>query len=108
MVLEHVLLLLEDLAIVQVTGLIELAVFAAIVLSFVLGSGQTGLVVLQTTVLLSELSSDEFFDLVDESDAALDLFFVDTRVLVGLILVVVHQLVKVAQVGLQSGPSGLH
>lgn len=57
---------------------------------------------------MSELASDQVFDFVDEDDAASDFFLVYTGVLVRLILIVIHQLVKVTHVGLQGRPRGLH
>ena len=57
---------------------------------------------------MGELATDQVFKVVDEGDAANDLFLGHTRVLVRLILIVVHELFKVAHVGLDRRPGGLH
>lgn len=57
---------------------------------------------------MCQLTRYEFFDLIDFLDSLSKLFLVYTLIFMGLILVVVHQLIKVAQVCLQGGPSCLH
>ena len=108
LVFKHCFLVLEHLAIVEVTSLIVLAVLSFVVLGCVSCGGQASLIVFKTPVLLSELASDEVLDVVDEGDATSNLFLVDTGILVWLVLIVVHQLVEVAQVSLKGGPSGFH
>lgn len=66
------------------------------------------MIVLHRAILFCQLTRYEFLDLIDFLDALSKLLLVYTLILVGLILVVVHQLIKVAQVCLQGGPSCLH
>lgn len=108
LVLYQVFLKGQYLSVFQVAGLVKLIVFSSLVPILVLLGGQSSLIVLNASVLLSELAHHKIFDFVDEGDSTSDLFFVHSRVLVRLILVVVHQLVEVAHVGLEGRPGCLH
>ena len=47
---------------------------------------------------MGQLSADEFLNIVDKIDTAADLFFAYSLVLMRLILIIVHQLVKVTEI----------
>ena len=100
--------MLQNLTVVEITRLVVLAVFPALILNFILLCGECSLAALHGSVVLSQLALNDIVDLVDEIYAAIYLLLADTGVLVRLILVIVHHLVKVAQVSLQSRPGRLH
>ena len=104
----HLLLVLKNLAIVKIACLVIFTIFAPFVLDLLLLGCQGRLVALDGSVLLGQLALDDIVDLLDEPNATRDLLLADAGVLVRLVLIIVHQLVKVAQVGLESGPGGLH
>lgn len=109
LVLNHLLLVSKELFVLKVTRLVELPIVSSLVPVLVCGGrGQSSLVVLNAAILLGDLTTNEFFDLVDEVDTSCDFFLVDARVLVRLVLIVVHQLVEVAHVRLQGCPRRLH
>lgn len=97
---DHLLLVLKDLSIVKITGLLILTVFTTLILSLFLLGSQGGLIAFQSSILLGQLPLDNFVDLLDEADTPRDLFLADARVLVRLVLIVIHELIKVAQIGL--------
>jgi hypothetical protein len=102
------LLVLKNLSVIEVSGLIVLAILTSLVSSLLLLRGKGSLIVLHRAIVLSQLARDNFFDLIDEADSTIDLLLVDAWVLVRLILVIVHQLVEVAQISLERGPGGFH
>ena len=100
--------MLQNLAIVKIACLVILTIFAPFVLDLLLLGCQGRLVALDGSILLGQLALYDIVDFLNEANTTRDLLLADTRVLVRLVLVIVHQLVKVAQVGLESGPGGLH
>ena len=108
LIADHLLLVLEDLTIVKITSLIILSIFTSLILYLLLLSGESSLIVLHGAIVLRQLPIDDLFDIVDEVNALFDFFFVHTWVLVWLILIIVHELIKVAQVSLKCGPGRLH
>ena len=109
LVFDHLFLVKENLLVFHVASLVKLSIFSTLIPVLIgsLGS-KSRLVVLDTPVLLGELALHEVFDIIDEVDAAIDFLFVDARVLVRLVLVIVHQLVEVVHVCLKRCPRGLH
>ena len=93
--------------VIQITSLVILSILTTLVI-LILSRSKGSLVALDRAIFLGQLTLDQILDVVDQVDAAPDLFLADARVLVGLILVVVHQLVEIGQVCLQSSPRGLH
>ena len=108
LVANHLLLVIEYLPVVQIASLVILTVLAALIPNFLLLSCKCSLVTLNGSIVLGQLTLDDIVDIIDETYAASNLLFTDARVLVRLVLVVVHELVKVAQVCLQSCPGGFH
>ena len=108
LVANHLLLVIKYLPVVQIASLVILTVLAALIPNFLLLSSKCSLVTLNGSIVLGQLTLDDIVDIIDETYAASNLLFTDARVLVRLVLVVVHELVKVAQVCLQSCPGGLH
>ena len=108
LVANHLLLVIQYLPVVHITSLVILTVLAALIPNFLLLSSKCSLVTLNSSIVLGQLTLDDIVDIIDETYAASNLLFTDARVLVRLILVVVHELVKVAQISLQSCPGGLH
>ena len=84
--------------IIKITSLIILSIFTSLILYLLLLSSESSLVVLHSAIVLRQLPIDDLFDIVDEVNALFDFFFVHTWVLVWLILIIVHELIKVAQV----------
>ena len=91
------LLELEDLAVVKFSCLLKLTIFSATEIFLILCS-QRSLCVVQGPIFLGQLSADEFLNIVDKIDTAADLFFAYSLVLMRLILIIVHQLVKVTEI----------
>ena len=108
LVANHLLLMIKYLPVVQIASLVILTVLAALIPNFLLLSSKCSLVTLNGSIVLGQLTLDDIVDIIDETYAASNLLFTDARVLVRLVLVIVHELVKVAQVCLQSCPGGLH
>eukprot|EP00354_Favella_ehrenbergii_P002834 CAMPEP_0170469264 /NCGR_PEP_ID=MMETSP0123-20130129/12152_1 /TAXON_ID=182087 /ORGANISM="Favella ehrenbergii, Strain Fehren 1" /LENGTH=220 /DNA_ID=CAMNT_0010736075 /DNA_START=152 /DNA_END=813 /DNA_ORIENTATION=+ len=108
LILQLLLLQTEDLPVVQVARLIELAIFASIEARFFLVRCEGSLAVLNSAILLSQLPTNHFLKLLDEVDTASDLLLAQAREPVCLVLILEHELVEVHHVGLQGGKRGLH
>ena len=97
---DHILLVLQYLTIVHIASLVELSILSSFVAGLFGCCGKCCLIGLNWSILSCKLSIDSLLKLVDCSNAFVDLFFGDSRVFVGLILIVVQQLLKVADISL--------
>ena len=100
--------MIKYLPVVKITSLVIFTIFAALIPDFLLLCSKCSLVTLNSSIVLGQLTLDDIVDIIDETYAASNLLLADTRVLVRLVLVVVHELVEIAQISLQSCPGGLH
>ena len=100
LVANHLLLVIKHLPVVKIASLVILAVLAFLIPYFLLLGGKCRLVTLNGSVVLGQLALNDIVDVVDETYAASNLLLADAWVLVRLILVVVHELVEIAQISL--------
>ena len=100
--------MIKYLPVVKITSLVIFTIFAALIPNFLLLSSKCSLVTLNGSIVLGQLTLNDIVDFIDETYAASNLLLTDARVLVRLVLVVVHELVEIAQISLQSCPGRLH
>ena len=65
LVTDHFLLMLKNLTIVQITSLVILVIITTLILNLLLLSSKCCLVAFHSTIVLSQLPSNEFFNLVN-------------------------------------------
>ena len=66
------------------------------------------MIILDRSILLGQWAIDKLLQIIYFIDTLSDLLLADALILVWLVLVIVHQLIKVGQVGLQGRPRRLH